>query len=472
MIPDVLYRFRSMAALLDDFHELERRQIYFAKPNELNDPMEGYKDVVWRGDAVLWENLLRHYVLALLWVMTQFLVVSDDMPFQEPTIPSALTDADLPTDAMRALYRDICSDFFAGATAGALRDRLATLSRPVRADGVRALLSLVHVDAVAAVTTLMKRNGLMKPGSADIVSKATSATDIDVLFKAYTDASDAHLEVAMLAANHVRDAQALKALFQLDRAGAVAGRAGRATYLMFTFPDRYVNAVVEHLVHPPWRTACFSTTCTNASSWAVYGREHTGAALVFRPRVDEHGPFIPLVGVNSVSSVVGKPDKKGRGDIRGELYPVTYANKPPEIDFFQSLGTLPPVKLDRAWHANRDGKRSPIIDAAATDKAAWRAAYWESFNRTATTKLTDWKHEEEWRIVMSDIMGLRTDIADANFEYDFSCLVGIVFGLRTKQHHKLAVMKLIAAECERAGRSDFEFHQMTYAPSKGCLVRL
>jgi hypothetical protein len=57
-----LYRFRSVDALLRR-GELEKLEIYFPRPDQLNDPMEGFKDVFWRGDAIVWRNLLRHYGL-------------------------------------------------------------------------------------------------------------------------------------------------------------------------------------------------------------------------------------------------------------------------------------------------------------------------------------------------------------------------------------------------------------------------
>lgn len=42
--PDTLYRFRGADALLDKYQELENQTIYFASPDELNDPMEGFRD--------------------------------------------------------------------------------------------------------------------------------------------------------------------------------------------------------------------------------------------------------------------------------------------------------------------------------------------------------------------------------------------------------------------------------------------
>jgi len=61
-----LYRFRPADAVLDKYEELAKQEIYFCPPGELNDPMEGYKDVFWLGDRIVWCNLLRHYMLCLL----------------------------------------------------------------------------------------------------------------------------------------------------------------------------------------------------------------------------------------------------------------------------------------------------------------------------------------------------------------------------------------------------------------------
>ena len=61
----VFYRFRPADGLLDRFQEPERQEIYLAPPKELKDPVKGFKDLVWSGGRILWENLLRHHLLCL-----------------------------------------------------------------------------------------------------------------------------------------------------------------------------------------------------------------------------------------------------------------------------------------------------------------------------------------------------------------------------------------------------------------------
>ena len=54
------YRFRSIESLLEEHQELEEQTIYFANPEELNDPVEGLRDIVWNGDEIVWEWIGPH----------------------------------------------------------------------------------------------------------------------------------------------------------------------------------------------------------------------------------------------------------------------------------------------------------------------------------------------------------------------------------------------------------------------------
>ena len=59
-----VFRFRTIDRLLND-RELEDQYIYFANPDELNDPVEGLRNIVWHGDAIVWENFFIHYLRSL-----------------------------------------------------------------------------------------------------------------------------------------------------------------------------------------------------------------------------------------------------------------------------------------------------------------------------------------------------------------------------------------------------------------------
>jgi hypothetical protein len=77
-MPEHLFRFRTIHALLDSRHELEHQEIYFSPPEQLNDPLEGFKDIFWQGDAIVWTNLLRHYLLCLMQATSITMVAGKD----------------------------------------------------------------------------------------------------------------------------------------------------------------------------------------------------------------------------------------------------------------------------------------------------------------------------------------------------------------------------------------------------------
>ena len=49
----------------EKYEELETQTIYFASPDELNDPVERVRDIVWCGDKIVWTNLFKHYAISL-----------------------------------------------------------------------------------------------------------------------------------------------------------------------------------------------------------------------------------------------------------------------------------------------------------------------------------------------------------------------------------------------------------------------
>ena len=65
---EYIYRFRSCdffnpdGSLNPESHlksELENSEIYFSPFKDLNDPMEGFKDVYFQGDAIIWKNFFK-----------------------------------------------------------------------------------------------------------------------------------------------------------------------------------------------------------------------------------------------------------------------------------------------------------------------------------------------------------------------------------------------------------------------------
>ena len=108
-----LYRFRSTDKLLGEkYQELEKQEIYFASPEELNDPLEGFTNLSWTGDQILWSNLLNHYLMCLMRTVIDAHICGLDHEFTCDQSYVFSTEASLPTPKLKDLYRRICKIFF------------------------------------------------------------------------------------------------------------------------------------------------------------------------------------------------------------------------------------------------------------------------------------------------------------------------------------------------------------------------
>jgi hypothetical protein len=298
--------------------------------------------------------------------------------------------------------------------------------------------------------------------------------NLNVLFgllREQSQAPDDHaVESMALVFNQVREQQILGVIFRSD-ADANSAMTKRKHYLVFAFPDAYAKRIGDTLVHPDWYVSCFSSNCTNTSMWSVYGDQHRGVALMFRTSAHGDGrPFLDTSGVVGFSFTRADPKNRLRvAPIKSTLHKVNYETAPPELNFFEFLGRLPRGKLLKAWHSDRSGTKSPLIAGIMDDADAWRKRLWALFDRMATSKLTDWSHEEEYRIVLADALG--THRTHRRLRFESSSLAGVVFGLQTPMTAKVEIARRLAAKSDPALK-DVKLYQMAYKASERRLVRL
>lgn len=151
MSENVLYRFRSTYNLLDGYNELENQEIYFAPPDQLNDPMEGFRDILWIGDHVVWENLLKHYLLCLEHCCSLAIIAGDLHKISSKDIPVFKTKINLPTEKYTNLYSDITKRFFSEALIVRLVSSLPKRKNRIRRSELILHISRIHQLAVETI---------------------------------------------------------------------------------------------------------------------------------------------------------------------------------------------------------------------------------------------------------------------------------------------------------------------------------
>src|SRR5208283_2110023 len=158
----IFHRFRSTDDLLDRHNELENQEIYFATPEELNDPMEGFKDIYWHGDEVAWENLFKHYLLCLERICLLLILSGEDHYIDKKDIPIFMNREDLPTLQYRELYKEICKRFFENDLIGQYAKNLSTRSRPLRRDELLVHIDSLHPFALDTIFGVYENHNLIK----------------------------------------------------------------------------------------------------------------------------------------------------------------------------------------------------------------------------------------------------------------------------------------------------------------------
>ena len=452
-MPFHLYRFRSPKFLLGPkYQELERQEIYLPASDALNDPMEGYKDVYWRGDPVLWRNLLRHYMYCLTRASVDYYQVPNR---DVPNIYVMKNKDDLPTDEYKALVTSTTDQFLNSPVANAFVRLVSTLM-PLRREGVSLCLSHLHLVALKMVWDTIGDLSLLPRGAIFDIPDTAEASSVKLFAAIEQHALRGNQRLATELTNEFDRVSSQQRLGIVFRKGQKKVPRKRA-FLLLNFPGLYVDSLVSSLIHPPWYTACFSANCTNASMWGTYADGHKGAALIF----DAGSRDSPSI---SLDTPIGMGPDVIRGISKHSFQKVVYRDKAPEVDFFKFLGQVPSPRYQSDWLSESTGARSDLINLFR-DLDSWRKELHDLLDASAVTKLTDWQHEDEYRIVKFSYLNIIA--GNQNAQYDFAALSGIVFGMAMSAENKLAILNIITKKCRKYGRSGFQFFEATYNRATG-----
>lgn len=464
---DHLYRFRPLKRLIEG-GELRNQEIYFASPDQLNDPMEGFRDVFWKGDAIVWSNFFRHYVICVDNAFEQFLLCAENQSIEWQHIP-VFSYGDI-SDGVphKKIEEKILGEFNADPSIKRLIAALADHPFPIRRNELAAHLRAVHLLALNIVRDVCARWGIHPevPNAHSLIESARKSIDLttETLGKFREAAKEHPVDEHQIDQFYVAR-QSIAA--QLDMINFYSGRVdfsqANRNFVCLTFPDEYVKQV-ETLVYPEWYAACFMRDCRNSAIWGSYGDNHTAVCLKFRATDVTHKPGLRLrrpVAMSMDGPVVDFAEHPFKQ--------ITYESEHLPVDFFRSLGRFPIPVLRKHWYSDEKGNHSPCGEEIFRADASWRERYWESFHHAITRKLKDWSPEEEFRLILDNFFWNFRDPATRKLNYHFADLSGVIFGIKTPMKEKLEICKIIEEKCRHENRTDFKFYQAYYSRSTGTI---
>lgn len=469
MKPDLLpghsiYRFRPTDALLDRFHELKSQEIYFASPSELQDPLEGYKDLSWKGDQIAWKNFLRHYLLCLMQAILRTLEPGANYRVTSKTLPVRMIDEDLLPE-VRRVFGTLCTRFFGDPELAPLPALLAQRRAHMFRSELLSLLQSIHPRVFQIVCTTLQPEQPIHTIDAGFRGRGERSLRLKELFTALDAVVIKHPDdadiVETMTSKMVSAVE--QTMFILKYNEATQHDAGW-WIIASTFPEIYLDAL-EELLYFDWYTACFVAEPLQAAMWSQYGDGHRGICLKFQTSTLPSGG--PALTLRHQTGLRGNPGNVTPVYDFGplELHKVQYQSRFAEIDFFRSLGNLDRAQL-AFWFKDVDGALSSTGKDLLQENEEWRQVYWANFHSAITTKSEDYSHEKEYRVTLQSHMDL-SDRVSRKLRYRFEDLQGIIFGMKTSTDDKVAIARIIHAKCKETDRKDFLFHKADYSRRTG-----
>ncbi|HDS1682376.1 TPA: DUF2971 domain-containing protein [Pseudomonas putida] len=449
------YRFRPVSRLIGPEGvggELDELYIFFAAPEQLNDPLEGYKDVFFRGDSIVWENLVRHYVRCL--INEVFLFLSRNLDEAPSRDVGVFANSQNCTSHFNELHEKAYNRLIDEPILLKYIQQCLAGKRKMRRWELINHLSTLHPYALEEVFIAMHAEQLLPEVPEYLTAhRGARLAQTQKLVEKMSTAVDDEIY-----------AELFKSVYRISEQYKIITRLGAADHeekeswfhLLFEFPECYCLSL-DRLIHPAWYTACFMASCSDSSIWGTYGGNHRDVCLKFKIDQDEDGRSLNLRSPSGcgMEGIIHRKE-------RVPLYDVCYEKEFIEIDFFQSLGHLSRKQLMDTWYQGRDGTISLCAEEMLKDPELWRKKYWEEFYHATTVKLKAWNREQESRLILSSTINDLSDPDVRKLKYDFNSLDGIIFGINTSTSDKVKIIKKIKELCALHKRADFNFYQASY----------
>ena len=411
-----LYRLRGTKHLIGKYKELDKQEIYFAYPTELNDPMEGFRDIYWLGDCIVWQNLFRHYIYCLHTTCAISRIIGDTGKVKPQHIPVM---SDVPqnwTQKAVDLFDDICTRVFERTKLLQFALRIANAKRKVRRDELLYYLYSFHHVALHEIEAAYVDHGLAsnRPSPSGHTPNFEGSHKLQEILSTIEE-EDVHYEEVFKVSAFMTAGMSLRhkmALESLERDNIGANR----QFVILDFPKEYMERL-ETILYPDWHVACFLRSYSNSSTWGNYGDSHKGVCLIFQTDHDGERISMPL------KQITGYSNKGEEWHCRPmKVHEVTYGEAHDEIDFFRSLGRLPSRRL---WMC---GIKMLLEALAIARRILVRILKLgerntgSHFIQGSTKKTKDWEYEQENRLILFSMLGDLTEKRQRKLKYEFVSL--------------------------------------------------
>lgn len=414
---ELFYRLRSIEKILK-FEELKKQEIYFASLDELNDPMENSRNLVFSGEKEKWEGLFILYVLFLEWAYIKLdetggeYDVLNNLDNMRKWVERGTT-----TKFSCQVYKDFIEE------CDVVIDKIATRTTPVGKDEL--LFYLEHLFLI--ILKIMHKH--YNPCCFDslpyqfntIIEKITKKIDeIEEFVKNKNDEQDYQECLGRILDKNDPKTRPMYLNFNpLENMLMSADNAFALPHCPYFY---LLN--LEYILYLESYVACFMKEAHDSSVWAHYADGHKGVCLIFETK--------------NQSLTLNQNNKS----IEAYLGKVEYDNP------YQTINVLELMK-EKISKEEREKLHNGLF-----------------------IKMKDWKKEQEYRIILSKNPEDKTNKENRKVTYNFKDLDGIVFGIRTSLQDKIDIINIIKEKCIKEKRENFNFYQAYYCQASNQIEHL
>lgn len=427
----LLYRFRKLKHIFE-YKELENQEIYFASPEELNDPMEYYQNIIFQGDEVVWKNLFKHYFAYMFLNLIEFKISqSEELLYKKNKQFIYFYGSFKDYPFLKKLFYTAYNDFY----------------------------NTLNLDYKIFENKKISYNKLLN------ICRVLNELISNIIIKYMGDYENSNYKI---------DEDRLKKLIQLiemisntDNANIndeykqililqdniyyhIQNKINVSNYILYFSCNNYIHNLKE-LIFGNIYLASFTINFNNSYMWSIYAEKNSGICLIYN--------------INHQINLYSK----ARQEKTLTLFKTLYGEKHSEINFFNHITPTIYDDYNKFWYYDNISNKQSYFFNKKTLKLNENLSKAEKYieqhiidiHKDFIIKTEDWKHEQEYRI-------LHTDPKERKLQYNFQDLYGIIFGIGTPFDAKQKIVKIILDKCKENKRDikDFHFYQAYFDPDK------
>lgn len=462
---DHLYRYRSIKSLFDH-KELENLSIYFARPEELNDQMEKYMNVIWQGDEIAFQGLFKHYIYTLTHLYFAVRLRDPKMQIDVENLPVFLDIKVLEAPEMKDVFKSVYDEFFSSLSIAHFPVEMAISKKKFTSDEILWVFRSINLYAYLVIDTVIRTQICGQDVFKD--SELKEVYDLLKNWEGYTQILDILTDDKY--STQERSKQMLAFCLEqqinkhfLNKVKFRDKNTHNINVLTFDFPEKYIKNITKVLYNKHC-VACFSGTFQNEPMWAHYANNENGICLEYKVTNINESPCLRLYSVVRTYST-SDPSKWQvfTGAHWETILPVVYSDEYPEIDFFTSLGALPMPIIRGFWLCNYDRSRFSACLKNYDPIEQWRQHYHENSKKHICTKATNWSYEQEYRLFHQDFLTPISENSENRIaNYPIEDLESITFGRQVSAEDKCKIISIISKHCKGTGHT-VKFYDLHYS---------